>query len=187
MDTTAPELVIPEDYTAECDEELAFDEATASDNCTVCTEEFDFTSTVEGYGLSLELVASHEGGALDGLRTYRVYLDVANGDDQVTSFTGNDEFALALNTTTSFYQNAFGGVTPNDITDGAIALVPELAYDSYVTVGLTGEPEGQEGTVELIPGTWMDTFESGQSFTIGDGVGSGWYICLLYTSDAADD
>ena len=175
-DTTAPELVIPEDYTAECDEEVAFDEATASDNCTVCTEEFDFTSTVEGYGLSLELVASHEGGALDGLRTYRVYLDVANGDDQVTSFTGNDEFALALNTTTSFYQNAFGGVTPNDITDGAIALVPELAYDSYVTVGLTGEPEGQEGTVELIPGTWMDTFESGQSFTIGDGVGSGWYI-----------
>ena len=50
VDTTAPELVIPEDYTAECDEELAFDEATASDNCTVCSEEFDFTSTVEGYG-----------------------------------------------------------------------------------------------------------------------------------------
>ena len=72
------------------------------------------------------------------MRTYRVYLDVAHATDQVTSFTGNDEFALALNTTTSFYQNGFGGVTPNDITDGAIALVPELAYDSYVTVGLDG-------------------------------------------------
>ena len=76
------------------------------------------------------------------MRTYRVYLDVAHADDQVTSFTGNDEFALALNTTTSFYQNAFGGATSNDLSDGAIALVPELAYDSYVTIGLTGEPQG---------------------------------------------
>ena len=68
-----------------------------------------------------------------------MYLDVAHATDQVTSFTGNDEFA-ALNTTTSTCQNGFGGVTPNDITDGAIALVPELAYDSYVTVGLMGQP-----------------------------------------------
>ena len=176
VDTTAPELVIPEDYTAECDEDLTFDDASATDNCAVCDENFDFTSTVDGYGLSLELVASHEGGALDGMRTYRVYLDVANSDDQVTSLTGNDEFALAFNTTTSFYQNAFGGPTPNDISAGAIGLVPELEFDSYVTIGLTGQPEGQEGTVEMIPGTWMDTFEAGQSFTINDGIGSGWYI-----------
>ena len=153
-----------------------FDDATATDNCAMCADNFDFTSTVDGYGLSLELVASHEDGALAGMRTYRVYLDVAHADDQVTSFTGNDEFALALNTTTSFYQNALGGVTPNDLTAGAIALVPELAYDSYVTIGLTSEPQGQEGSVELIPGTWMDAFEAGQSFTVNDGLGSGWYI-----------
>ena len=176
VDTTAPELVIPADYTAECSDELVLEDATATDNCSVCSDAFDFTSTVEGYGLSLELVASHEGGELDGLRTYRVYLDVAHSDDQVTSFTGNDEFALSLNTTTSFYQNALGGATPNDLSDAAIALVPELAYDSYVTVGLTGQPEGAEGSVELIPGTWMDAFEAGDSFTVNDGIGSGWYI-----------
>ena len=83
---------------------------------------------------------------------------------------------MAFNTTTSFYQNAFGGPTPNDISAGAIGLVPELEFDSYVTIGLTGQPEGQEGTVEMIPGTWMDTFEAGQSFTINDGIGSGYYI-----------
>ena len=110
------------------------------------------------------------------MRTYRVYLDVAHSDDQITSFTGNDEFALSLNTTTSFYQNALGGATPNDLSDAAIALVPELAYDSYVTVGLTGQPDGAEGSVELIPGTWMDAFEAGDSFTVNDGIGSGWYI-----------
>ena len=57
-----------------------------------------------------------------------------------------------------------------------MALVPELAYDSYVTVGLTSQPEGAEGSVELIPGTWMDAFEAGNSFTVNDGIGSGWYI-----------
>ena len=77
VDTTAPELSIPADYTAECTDDLVMDDATATDNCTVCSEAFDFTSTVDGYGLSLELVASHEGGELDGMRTYRVYLDVA--------------------------------------------------------------------------------------------------------------
>ena len=30
--------------------------------------------------------------------------------------------------------------------------------------------------MELIPGTWMDAFEAGQSFTVNDGLGSGWYI-----------
>ena len=126
--------------------------------------------------MSLELVADHDEGALAGMSTYRVYLDVASANDQVTSFTGNDEFALALNTTTSFYQNALGGATPNEISAGAIALVPELAYDSYVTVGLTGEPQGAEGNVELIPGDWVDAFEAGQNISINDGVGSGWYI-----------
>ena len=169
-------MTIPADYTAECDEDLVLEAATATDNCTTCDDEFSFTSSVEGYGLSLELVASHDDGALAGMRTYRVYLDVAHADDQVTSFTGNDEFALSLNTTTNFYQNAFGGATSNDISAGAIGLVPELAFDSYVTIGLTGQPEGQEGSVELIPGSWADAFEAGQSFTINDGIGSGWYI-----------
>ena len=55
-DTTAPELTIPADYTAECDEELVLDNASATDNCSACNDDFDFTSTVEGYGLSYELV-----------------------------------------------------------------------------------------------------------------------------------
>ena len=33
QDTTAPMLSIPADYTAECDEELVFDDASAMDNC----------------------------------------------------------------------------------------------------------------------------------------------------------
>ena len=49
-DTTAPELSIPSDYTAECSDELVFDDASAIDNCTSCADDFAFTSTAEGYG-----------------------------------------------------------------------------------------------------------------------------------------
>ena len=38
-DTTAPELSIPADYTAECSDELTLDDATATDNCGEVTIE----------------------------------------------------------------------------------------------------------------------------------------------------
>ena len=41
----------------------------------------------------LGLVADREEGALAGMSTYRVYLDVPSANGRVTSFTGNDEFA----------------------------------------------------------------------------------------------
>ena len=109
-------------------------------------------------------MASHDDGALAGMRTYRVYLNVANSDDQVTSLLATMSLPFLSTRRRTSIKNAFGGPTSNDISAGAIGLVPELAFDSYVTIGLTGQPEGQEGTVELIPGTWMDAFEAGQSF-----------------------
>ena len=58
QDTTAPELTIPSDYTAECDEELVFDDASATDNCgtvvitleevmleTACAQEYSIERT----------------------------------------------------------------------------------------------------------------------------------------------
>ena len=32
------------------------------------------------------------------------------------------------------------------------------------------------GIVNLMPGTWVDEFALGNSFTVNDGVGSGWYL-----------
>ena len=60
---------------------------------------------------------------------------------------------------------------------GALALVPELAYDSRVTVGLDQAPGSGEGSiVGVIPGSWSTDFEAGNSFSVNDGVVVGWYI-----------
>ena len=66
QDTTAPMLSIPADYTAECDEELVFDDASATDNCgTVEIEEL--METVSGdctgnYIITREFTATDDCG-----------------------------------------------------------------------------------------------------------------------------
>ena len=142
-----------------------------------CPEALSFTSTHIQYGLEITKVLTHTEGDLTGLTTYRMYFTTANADDIITSITGNDEFILSLNTTTSFYQEpVFGGVTPENISSEAIDLLPDLAYDSWITIGIDGPAEIGEATASLLPGNWPTTFENGNSFTVNDGLGSGWYI-----------
>ena len=121
-DTTAPELTIPEDYVVECSDELVLDDALAVDNCSSCATEFDFSSSAADYGLSMELVAEHLDGELAGMETYRIYLDLASASDVVTSFSGSEDFALELNTTTSFYQHPLGAATPAMLSDAALTM-----------------------------------------------------------------
>ena len=157
--------------------------------CSSCNTSLSVNSSEDGYGVEVETVEVHTDGELAGLTTYRVYLTVPNSGDQVTSFTGNDEFPISLSTTTTFYQNVFGGVTPMDISSAALSLVPELAYDSWVTIGLDQSPSAGEGSIAVIPGDWSTDFEAGNSFSVNDGVGSGWYIIPPVASNglAGDD
>ena len=98
-----------------------------------------FTASVPGYGIDVETVLEHTTGALAGLTTYRVYLTTVSSTDGVSAIVGDNEFALSFATTTSFYQESiFGGPTPNNISAPALALLPNLAYDSWVTIGLDG-------------------------------------------------
>jgi hypothetical protein len=177
IDTTAPILTIPSDYTTECGEELILDEPSALDNCYECDEDAEFTSSEAGYGIDVEAIVEHSSGELAGMTTYRLYLTVPSENDQITSFTGNDEFALSLATTTSFYQElVLGGVTPENNSEGAIGFMPNLEYDSWVTVGIDGPASEGQNATSILPGPWVTEFENGNSFTVNDGIGSGWYI-----------
>ena len=58
-----------------------------------------------------------------------------------------------------------------------IAVSPELAYDSYVTIGLDG-PAMELGDVNagIIPGPWSADFEAGGPVIVDDLLGGGWYV-----------
>jgi len=84
-------------------------------------------------------------------------------DDYVNRY---DDFALSLATTTSFYQEPiFGGVTPENISVGAIGFIPNLAYDSWVTVGLEGPASSGESATSILTSAWSSEFENRNSFT----------------------
>jgi hypothetical protein len=59
-----------------------------------------------------------------------------------------------------------------------MGLLPDLAYDSWVTIGLEGPSTSSAGEVNasLLSGAWTLAFEDGESFFVDDNQGSGWYL-----------
>ena len=149
--------------------------ATDGTECDYCSCQGNTTS-IPGYGIVIDAVQEHVTGDLAGQTTYRVYLTTPNASDVLTAVTGNDEFSLALETTTSFYQHPAAGVTPAGLTPALLGIAPNAAYDSYVTIGLDGPASGAEMNVQVIPSPWTAAFENGNSFEVVDGIGSGWFV-----------
>ena len=152
---------------AQCDVEVA------------TTIVFSKGEPVEGYGLALETVAVHSSGELAGLTTYRLYMETAYDSDRVIAAVGDDEFPLSLMPEMSFYQNPFGGNNPEGISDAWIGFSPELAFDSWVTIGLDGPSSsaaGEEGVTMLFASSWEGAFGDGQGFVEESNSGSGWAV-----------
>ena len=152
---------------------------TASDDdgsCEYCSCQGN-ESSEEGYGVIVDPIMEHTSGELAGMTTYRVYLTTPSANDVVTAFIGDQEFALNLASSTGFYQHPAGGVTPAGLSEFNVEMAPELAYDSYVTIGLDGPAaSANESDAGVIPGPWSQDFENGGPVHIEDELGGGWYV-----------
>lgn len=85
-------------------------------------------------GISSEVVAYD---AVTGFVTVRVYANFSSPTDQLISLTGNatDPFIIEKTGVGSFYQNPFGGGTTLNINPAFYGPVPQLMYDSWITIG----------------------------------------------------
>ena len=108
-----------------------------------------------------------------GLTTYRVYVDIDAGGE-VDAVYGDGDSALSIQSSTSFYQNAYGDYgTPN----AALFFVfPSLEFDSFVTIGLLDDAtdammdigidwtdfEDNGGAIYTDNGTWFATPDEAQ-------------------------
>lgn len=148
-----------------------------------------------GFELSVEELASFGADAsgalseLAGMTTYRVYLNTPDAADYVSAvLSGGEGGVVALGTTGSFYQHQYGGNTSNLINPALFGFFPALEFDSWVTIGLTGQPtSGQQGTSLLGESAWATDFANGSSFTVGQGVNAGWFINGGSNGYAGDD
>lgn len=144
--------------------------------------------------LEVELFAIHpptdyaDGTNLDGYVTYRLYAVCEHEDDFVSAVFGVGNVVTQVNTSTTFWNSAFGGPTAENISEAAISLVPSLEYDSYITIGKVfasdpGQPIFTAGTDwinQMDPGAGAD----GTSFTMDGDIGGSWFTVDLGPNDS---
>jgi hypothetical protein len=85
-------------------------------------------------GLSYD-VTSNMADGISGHWTARIYAELGAGD-RLDAVYGNGSNPLSMGTTSSLYQNSFGGNTSAAINPALYSAFPSLVYDSWVTIGL---------------------------------------------------
>ena len=107
------------------------------------------TNVVEpdGHWLEVDVVAVHDTGVLAGMTTYRVSLVCPDSTDYLYQVAAFEDSPLALNATFGLWYNhpANDDWRPLGILADSVAVHPELAYDSFLTIGV------EDGTADVAP------------------------------------
>ena len=146
-------------------------------------ESCDFCSCEEGvYGMT---VVAHE-AVTPGMTTYRFYVDMVHSDDRMSAVFGNSDWFMNINAPMGAYNNA-GNTSWNasGLSAAFLAVFPELADDSYATIGLTG-PASESGIAGAAdPSVVEDQNQLITPFFLEDGatvlasttsVGASWFV-----------
>ncbi len=125
------------------------------------------------YTISAETVADSAWGT-----TIQLYANMGAGE-RLDAVFGSADNAFYIGTTGSFYHNAFGGNMSTNINPLLLGAFPSLAYDSWVTIGLSdmdgGNVLAQQGVdfsgfanqVFTDNGSWYVTPDDSQGDEIG--------------------
>jgi hypothetical protein len=139
------------------------------------------------YALEWEVVAVD---SIPGMTTVRLYAKLVNPTDYLTSVSGWDEMEGYILTTTSFYQHPDGWATPNNNNPLLFVPLPDLRWDSWITIGIDVAPNGVAGEIPvgLFPpqtDLWVDQFEAGGSLVMD--IDGAWFVTLGASNGTAGD
>ena len=155
-----------------------YDPAASEDDgsCDFCSCEEDvYGMTVVGYD-----------AVTPGFTTYRFYVDMVHADDRMSAVFGNSDWFMNINAPMGAYNNA-GNTSWNasGLSTAFLAVFPELADDTYATVGLTG-PASESGIAGAAdPSLVQDENQQITPFFLEDGatilasttsVGASWFV-----------
>ena len=146
--------------------------------CDACTN-----SPVEGYLLSTETVQIHTSGPLAGQTTYRVYLNCAGPQDYLNACAGDESSPLVISASSGTWFNdplnsSWNATGINPLLFGNF---PELAFDSFLTIGATSS---ETPSTEQPSSIWGD-IDASQEFTgtsdgsnvvVDDNIGGAWFL-----------
>jgi len=128
------------------------------------------TAHAEFLGLSADLVGFNLVQAVPGQPDYpdtwtcRIYADF-NAGDHLTSVYGDSSNYMLFAADSQFYQNAFGGPTSQDIDASQYDALPDLRYDSWLTIGAESMTDNTLGDVGI---SWS-AFNTGSPLYVNNG------------------
>lgn len=128
--------------------------------------------------------------SIPGMATVRLYAKLVNPTDYLTSVSGWEEMEGQVVTTTSFYQHPDGWATPNNNNPLLFTPLPDLRWDTWITIGIDVAPDGAIGEIPvgLFPpqtSLWVDAFEAGGNLVMD--VDGAWFVTLGSSNGTAGD
>ena len=154
---------------------------------------FIATTTAQEYTLTLEEYATD---IIADQITYRMYIDMVNADDFLSSVYGGDQAPLSITTSTgSFYNDALGASVASGINPAFIAFFPTIAGDSWITIGIDSQNEGDEVAISTVQDPnqpFVGSFSAtdpmnGQNVIMDTPTGGAWFVLNGTPNGLPDD
>ena len=89
---------------------------------------------ISQYSLTVESAPA----VTEGFTTYRVYVNCDHANDQVSAIFGNNESPLSIDVPDGAFNSSYNATwNASGINPSLLPVFPELADDTYATIGLS--------------------------------------------------
>ena len=135
--------------------------------------------TATGFSQFLGLESEVHATSVHGT-TYRIYAEFGSATDECVAVYSvgaaeDNPVTLELGVTTSFYHHPAGVNLGSGINAFFLSMVPELAFDSWFTIGSETSDDPTISSIGMTAA--FSEFNLGNGFILGEGsVGGSWYV-----------
>jgi len=133
----------------------------------------------------------------EGLTTYRFYVQMQDPTDRMSAVYGNNEVELSISAPEGVYNNPFNvSWNASGINPAFLNVFPEMADDTYATIGLVGSAASSGIPNAADPSLVEDSAQPIRPFFQTDGItgiesntliGSSWYILYSAANGLPDE
>jgi len=131
------------------------------------------------YWLGLEEYAVHTSGDLEGMTTYRLYLNMLNPSDYLSACSGDEEnpWVLESTSTPAWYNTpSVSEGFADAINPAFFTAFPNLEFDSWLTIGASSAEDGMDISNVVDPSyNAFAAFENGEDINSNSPVGNLWF------------
>ena len=132
------------------------------------------------YSLTIE---SSPAAFVPGHNVYKFYVNLADPTDKFSAVFGNDQDNLIINTPDGIFNSAFNASwSAAGINPAFLGFFPDMAEDTYATIGLVGPAVGSQADPSLVEDSALSPTVSGYFVNGGTGLnvntltGGSWYV-----------